>query len=110
MIVLKSEYEKLKRIEKSLLDRIADLEEKSQRKTSQIKSLEAKLLFQRELINKDATMRKGFSIVKKNLKPFKSGEKIATVLGYCWHPTTERLCYIVDEQDCYVEAAECVEV
>lgn len=47
----------------------------------------------------------GTKVVKKSRKPFKSGEKIATIKGYCVNPQSpkNRPAYLFDEDDSCVE-------
>jgi len=49
----------------------------------------------------------GKKVTKKSNKPFKSGEKVNTVRGFCVHPKLHTLCLTFEEDDTYVEANRC---
>lgn len=52
----------------------------------------------------------GSQVKKKTGKPFKSGNKIGTIIGTCTHPVTNRMCFTFKEDDSYVEAFRCRKV
>ena len=52
----------------------------------------------------------GTKIVKKSGKPFKSGEKVGTVVGVILHPQLpEWHAYLLREDDSYVRVSYCEE-
>lgn len=51
----------------------------------------------------------GEKIKKKSNKPFKSGDKEATVIGYMTHPITYRIAYVI-EDGTHVEIKQCEKV
>lgn len=52
----------------------------------------------------------GSQVRKKSNKPFKSGEKINTIKGYCVHPKLLINCYTFEEDNSYVEVRRCTKV
>lgn len=48
--------------------------------------------------------------VRKDKKPFKSGEKVNTVKGLITHPFLEVPAFTFEEDDSYVECRRCIRV
>lgn len=51
----------------------------------------------------------GKIVTKKSNKPFKSGQKTATIKGYKKHTHTGKPSYLFEEDDSEVEAFRCIE-
>jgi hypothetical protein len=49
----------------------------------------------------------GLAVLKPSGKPFKSGNKVNTVIGTRVHQITGRLCFVFMEDDSHVECFRC---
>lgn len=50
----------------------------------------------------------GQTVIKRSGKPFKSGQKVATIRGFVKHPDLGITCFTFNEDDSYVACYQCV--